>query len=220
MRQNKKNQGIGDVVSNFGFAFEIFKVIAHAVMAKGGNMQHLRRIVKEPALQRQIADLVVPAGSEADRPFGENEYLVPVNYAPLPSRPELERDFSGENSVSVIFDGRPFQKHASCVGMDETPGDRIFLVEHFGREIESEDAITEMDKQGYRPATHLEAIAFAKAHPEFQRQFWIVALGSFAMDDGNRRVAVLGADGDGRFLSDGWFDRRWHAELRFLFLRK
>ncbi|MCI0479541.1 hypothetical protein L0Y59_03270, partial [Candidatus Uhrbacteria bacterium] len=181
MRQNKKDQGIGDVVSNFGFAFELLKVIAHAVMAKGGNMQHLRRIVKEPALQRQIADLIVPAGSEVERPLAENEYRVPVSYSMPRDKATLESEFS-KNGVSDLFTGNDeWQPHSSCVDIDQTPGNRVMLLKHFGRDTTSEANIAEMDKLGYRPATHLEAYAFAKANPELQRQFWIVALGSSTM---------------------------------------
>ena len=218
MRQNKKDQGIGDVVSNLGFAFEVFKVIAHAVLAKGGTMQHLRRIVKETSLQKQIAELIVPAGSATEKPLGEGEYLIPVTYT-LPSKADLEKEY-GKGNVSDLFDGRPFQKHASCEGMDETPGDKVFLVKHFGRETESEANIAEMDKLGYRPATHLEAYAFAKAQPELQRQFWIVALGSFAVLVDDRYVAMLRSVSSGRIFGLSWFVSRWNSDYRFLFVRK
>lgn len=137
----------------------------------------------------------------------------------MPSFEELKKEF-GENNVSTIFDGRPWEKHDSCVGMDETSGDRDFLVEYFGREISSEDAIAEMVSQGYRPATPVEAIAFAKAHPELQRQFWIVALGSFAMNGDDRLVAVLDAGAGGLYLGDACFVGAWDVDFGFLFLRK
>jgi hypothetical protein len=221
MRQEKKNQQpISDVLSNLGFAFEVFKVIAHAVMAKGGTMQHLRRIVKEPALQRSIADLVVPAGSEIERPLVDGEYCVHVGYDMPRDKATLEAEFS-KNGVSDLFTGNyEWTNHPSCTGIDQTPGERIMLVKHFDRETESEANIAEMDKLGYRPATHLEAYAFAKANPELQRQFWIVALGSSAMDDGRRCVAVLGSVSDRRILDRGWFGYGWRSSFRFLFVRK
>lgn len=220
MRQNKKEQGIGDVVSNLGFAFELLKVIAHAVMAKGGNMQHLRRIVKEPALQRQIADLIVPAGSELERPLAENEHLVPVAYDMPRDKQKLEGEFS-EDGVSDLFYGNyEWQPHLACAEINQTPGNRVMLLKHFGRDTESEANIVEMDKLSYRPATHLEAYAFAKVNPELQRQFWIVALGSSAMLGGDRCVAVLDSDSGWRILGHGWFDDGWHSDSRFLFVRK
>lgn len=219
MRQNKKDQGIADVVSNFGFAFEVLKVIAHAVMAKGGNMQHLRRIVKEPALQRQIADLIVPAGSEIERPLGENEYLVPVAYDMPRNKGTLEGEFSKDGVSELFYGNYEWKNHSSCAEIDQTPGEHIMLVKHFNRAIESEDAIAEMDKLGYRPATHLEAYAFAKANPELQRQFWIVALGSSTVCDGDRFVAVLDGCSGRRVLDGLWFDDEWDSDRWFLFIR-
>lgn len=218
--RKKKDQGIEEVLGNVGFVFEVFKAIAHAVLAKGGTMEHLRRLVKESQLQRQIADLIVPAGSVVTyQPHGEGEYRAFVSYAPLPSKAQLEAEF-GKGNVSDIFDGRPFEKLASCLNMDETPEVKDFLVKCFGRETQSEDNIAEMDALGYRPATHIEAYEFQKVYPELQHQFWIVALGSFAKFDGRRFVAVLNADGFRRIFGSYWFGRRWGARGRFLFVRK
>jgi hypothetical protein len=220
MRRSKRDQGIGDVVSNFGFAFELLKVIAHAVLAKGGTMQHLRRVVKESALQKQIADLIVPVGSEIERPLVDGEYRVPVSYSMPRDKATLESEFS-KNGVSDLFTGNyEWQPHSSCAEIDQTPGERIMLVKYFGRETTSEANIAEMGKLGYRPATHLEAYAFAKANPELQRQFWIVALGSSTMDGADRYVAVLRSDSDGRVLGNDWFDLEWGSGHRFLFVRK
>ncbi|MCC7357280.1 hypothetical protein IT408_02120 [Candidatus Uhrbacteria bacterium] len=221
MRQNKKDQAIGDVLSNLGFAFEVFKVIAHAVMAKGGTMQHLRRVVKESALQKQIADLIVPAGSEMERPLVDGEYRVPVSYEMPRDKAKLESEFSKDGVSELFYGNYEWKNHSSCAEIDQTPGERIMLVKHFNRAIESEDAIAEMDKLGYRPATHLEAYAFAKANPELQRQFWIVALGSSTRYDGDDRfVAMLCSVSDGRILGSDWFARGWRSGFRFLFVRK
>ncbi|MBI2475325.1 hypothetical protein HYV69_02770 [Candidatus Uhrbacteria bacterium] len=93
-------------------------------------------------------------------------------------------------------------------------------MKHFNREIMSEDAIAEMDKLGYRPATHIETYSFQKARPDLQRQFWIVALGSFALRGDGKYVAVLGSDSVGRIFGDSWFGNGWLADVRFLFVRK
>ncbi len=222
MEQSKKDQKIGDV--DFGehleFAFEMFKVIARAVMEKGGNMQRLRRILEEPALQRQIVDLLVPVGSEVERPLEDGEYRVPVRYEMPCDKAALEAEFS-KNGVSDLFYGNyEWRPHSSCAQIDQTPGERIMLVKHFGRDTTSEENIAEMDRLGYRPATDLEAYAFAKANPELQRQFSIVALGSFAIYGTYRCVAVLGNDSDGRYLRVCWFSFRWDRGSRFLFVRK
>ena len=220
MRQNKKDQGIAEVVSNFGFAFEVLKVIAHAVMAKDGNMQHLRRIVKEPALQRQIADLIVPAGSEIERPLADGEYRVPVAYDMPHSKSALESEFSKDGVSELFYGNYEWKNDRSCAEIDQTPGERIMLVKHFGRNTTSEANIVEMDKLGYRPATHLEAYAFARANPELQRHFPIIALGSSALSGGNRYVAVLSGGPVRRILDFHWFGGEWSSDSRFLAVRK
>lgn len=88
---------------------------------------------------------------------------------------------------------------------------------HFNRVISSENAISEMDKAGYRPATLVELLALGEAQPELQRQFSIIALGSFWHDAlGSRRVPCLLVDDDGRELSLHWFGGDWIADYRFL----
>jgi hypothetical protein len=225
MQENEKKQSIGDALE---FTYEVVKAIADAVMARGGGMQHLRRIVNEPALARQIADLIVPAGSEVERPLGENEYLVPVAYDMPRDRAKLESEFSKDGVSEMFYGNYEWQLHVSCIKIDQTPGERIMLVKHFrgswsdscGRNTTSEANIAEMDKLGYRPATHLEAYAFAKANPELQRQLQIVAPGSSVWSGGHRYVAVLRGDSRGRILTCDLSDREWDSGYRFLFVRQ
>ena len=208
-------------LSSFGVAFQIFKLLAEEVIELGGSDDDLRSLQTNKAKRRKVAEAIIGDRSAKKLVLRDGEYLVPVDYGPNPSKTDLEQnEFSGEGSVSVIFDGRSWEKHRSCIDMDETNGDRAMLVKHFDREIESEVAIAEMDKEGYRPATEKEARAFAKAHPELQRQWWIVALGSFAMRGDDLCVAVLGSGSGRRCLDDRWFGNGWHRSRRFLFVRK
>lgn len=158
-----------------------------------------------------------------------DHYLVHISYAPVPSRSELEKEYSGKDSVSVIFDGRAWELHESCQGMDETPGDRAFWVAAPPSEMldDSEKIIawaaaqkSDFAPKGYRPATHQEEIEFARKHSDLQRKYWIVALGSSAMDGGRRRVAVLRSDSGWRILNGHWFDDRRYSGLRFLLVRR
>jgi len=92
---------------------------------------------------------------------------------------------------------------------------------HFNRDISSEDAKKEMDKDGFRPATLFEQQAFAQKHPELQRQFPIVALGSvWRSTYGIRRVPYLRVDDDERGLRLDWLGFIWRADCRFLAVRK
>jgi hypothetical protein len=220
MKKKEKALAIGDVLGNFGFAFEFFKAIADAVRDRDGTMEHMRRVVKESALQKQIAELIVPACSSAMKSLGENEYLVSVGYDMPRDKGKLEAEFSKDGVSDLYFVNYEWQPHSSCAELDQTPGSRIMLLKHFGCSTKSEANIAEMDKQGYRPATHLEAYAFQKANPELQRQLWIIALGSSVMCGDYRYVAVLGSDSDMRVLDIGVFSRNWTSDDHFLFVRK
>ena len=103
----------------------------------------------------------------------------------------------------------------------QVPVTNVTKLFYFNRNISSEAAISEMDKAGYRPATLAELLALGEAHPELQRQFPIVALGSVWRDTrDDRRVPVLDFGGNERRLSLRWFDYGWPGRCRFLGARK
>ena len=182
-------------------------------------LQALQGLVDLREAQLRPTDTTPDNVPSDTRKLGKNEFLVPVSYTRFPSFAELEQEF-GKGNFSTIFDGKPFHKHSSCANTDETSGYKTFLVKHFNREIMSEDAIAEMDKLGYRPATHIEAYSFQKAKPELQLQFWIVALGSFAVVGGGQYVAVLDSNSGTRVFYSDWFVGEWRSDRRFLFVRK
>lgn len=92
---------------------------------------------------------------------------------------------------------------------------------HFDRNISSQYAIKEMEKEGFRPAKIAELLTFGEQYPETQRQFSIVALGSVWRDlDGSRHVPVLYSYGSPRKLDLHWFENDWYANYRFLAVRK
>ena len=133
----------------------------------------------------------------------------------LPPRSTLKRQFA---FVSDLFDGRPWTNHESIPeGTPVAPVDQMELV-HFNRYIESEDAIKEK-AETHRPATHEELYAYAMANPDAGKEFRIAALGSFALSDGVRDVAILRRRGAGRGLDNLWFVGEWFAEYRFLLVR-
>jgi len=88
---------------------------------------------------------------------------------------------------------------------------------HFNRDISSGEAISEMDKGGYRPATSMELLVLGYQYPELQRQFPIVALGSVLRHASlGRYVPYLDAFDYERVLYLLWFDSVWNAHCRFL----
>ncbi|MEK7655106.1 MAG: hypothetical protein AAB386_00275, partial [Patescibacteria group bacterium] len=78
-RKEKKDWSLDTLLSIVGFVFELVRVIVNALQKRGGTIEHLRRLLKEQDLVDKVFDLVVPAGSEVERPLGENEYRVPVS---------------------------------------------------------------------------------------------------------------------------------------------
>ena len=66
-----------------------------------------------------------------------------------------------------------------------------FTLFHFGKSMTSEEAISKMEKSGYRSATIKELLSFGNKYPDLQREFPIVALGSVAKLDGGQCVGSL-----------------------------
>ena len=92
---------------------------------------------------------------------------------------------------------------------------------YFGQDMSSEKVIAEMDKEGFRPCTIEELLAIGEQHPELQRKFPLVALGSVAKIGGDRRsVACLDRVGSGRRLDLLWFGGGWTDVCRFPAVRK
>jgi hypothetical protein len=92
---------------------------------------------------------------------------------------------------------------------------------HFNRDISSEDAISKMDKAGYRPATLMELLALGFLFPELQRQFPIVALGSvWRVANLDLYAPGLFVGGHKRGLDLRWIVSGWRARYRFLGVHK
>jgi hypothetical protein len=91
---------------------------------------------------------------------------------------------------------------------------------HFNRKISSENAIKEMEKEGYRPATIWDLLDYGVKNPEMQRQFPITALGSITMTGDRRkgRAALRGSDSE-RDATIFWGGYSWGDNFRFLAVR-
>ncbi len=225
--RQKKDWNIDTLLSVLGFMFELMRVVVAALRKRGGGIDHLRRLLKEPALVDKVFDLIVDKATEIV--LRAEEYLVSVTYAALPAMAELERLFS-KNGVSALFNGSyKWEQHESRKDFDKVPGDKAFLVKQFTpKEIEemgglkSENIIAWGLRNGYVSGDEKEAYAVGIS-PEtcdLQRQFWIVALGSSTVRGDYRFVAVLCSHSGGRVLGLDWFGRGWDSAFRFLFVRK
>ena len=102
-------------------------------------------------------------------------------------------------------------------GLFETPKEISsgYKLYHFNKYISSEDAIKEMEKEGYRPANAWELLLWK----DWNDKDWVVALGSVGKVGGDRFVPYLGKGGSKRDLYlHCWFGD-WNARFRFLGVR-
>jgi len=96
-------------------------------------------------------------------------------------------------------------------------------VVHFGCHMTTKEVLAELDKRGLRPAELPELLALGSAHPDLQRDYPLVALGSGWPDPyGDLYVPILREDDDKRNLDLGWVDPgiQWVGSYRFVAVSK
>lgn len=89
-----------------------------------------------------------------------------------------------------------------------------YKVYHFDIYISSKDVIKEMQKDGYEPANLYELLEW-----DDNKTYYVVALGSAPVVDGDRRVGVLNGDDSNRKLDLFFFGGAWLDRCRFLAVR-
>lgn len=90
---------------------------------------------------------------------------------------------------------------------------------HFDRSISSEEAKRLIEEAGWEVAKTEHLLAFGAKHPDEQRKFPIVALGSVGKVNGNRNVPYLSRNDSKRNLNLNWWDNDWNSNYRFLAVR-
>lgn len=123
--------------------------------------------------------------------------------------------------ADMIFAGK-FDSVNSNITEEHFPSERIrgkVKIFHFDRFISSENAVKEMEKEGYVPANIYELLQYAEK--DWNGKDVVVALGSVWRDRiHDRDVAYLWGDSGGRDLSLYWFGIDWNAHSRFAAVRK
>lgn len=196
-----------ELLSYSGIVFEITKAIVNEVLDLGGTDEDLRKVLKDKNLCRKIAELLVQSKSAIVATFH-----VVVDYSKSLQEMVSEGCYDWVNNEIT-------PEHFSVEGDGQQEKDIVLF--HFGRYISSEDAIVEMEKEGYRPARIEDLLALGASQPEIQKQFPIVALGSvWRHPDGHRHVSFLDWDGLGRRLYLAWFGLDWNDAWRFAAVRK
>lgn len=180
------------------------------------ELQQLLEVIEEKNLSIPEAIDLIKGNNTIDKQTKSTEEIsLTVDYNQTVEQMIAAGKYDWKNSDITE---KHFPLPAELSGQKTAVSSKLF---HFNRDISSEDAIAEMDKAGYRPATLSELLALGTKHPELQRQFPIVALGSlWRLAFGLRRVPFLLVDGVERRLGLLWFDYDWYAYYRFLGVRK
>ena len=211
MAKSKKDTSA--IVSALGVLMSIITALVFAVRKQGGTDADIYRLAtpEGESLLDKIAALIVQAGKPIEK-LAENCYKVPVDY--------------GQTLQQMIANGK-YDYVNSDINASNFPtqgsGQQNVVVElvHFGRDMASDAVLKEFEARGLCAATLPELLAFGTTHPEKQREFPIVALGSaWQYRDGDRGVPYLDRDGLGRRLSLGWDALRWDDICRFAAVRK
>src|SRR3989338_10193376 len=201
------------IVSALGVLMSIITALVSAVRKRGGTDADIYRLAtpEGESLIEKIAQLIVQASKPIEQ-LAKNCYKVFVDY--------------GQTLQQMIANGK-YDYANSDITSGNFPmtgnGKQEVVVElvHFGRDMESDAVIKEFEARGLRAAMLPDLLAFGATHPEKQREFPIVALGSVWQDRyGSRRVPVLSGDGSGRLLYLFWSDYRWNDNCRFAAVRK
>ncbi|MDO8466862.1 MAG: hypothetical protein Q7S83_01845 [bacterium] len=91
---------------------------------------------------------------------------------------------------------------------------------HFSRDMNSDNVVAEMKRDGFEPASLKTLLHYQMAHPDEHKQYPIVGLGNpWRGSFGNRRVPYLYWF-DVRKLNLYWFGSDWYGSYRFLAVRK
>jgi hypothetical protein len=159
-----------------------------------------------------------------------NHYRVHVSRGPFPPMATLEEMYS-KNGVCTIYNGSyTWTKDRSRTGVNDVTADEVVMVakQFTGEEIREMGGSTSQNIIAWGIRNNLVAANEKETHafginPEtcdLQRSRWLIGLGSSAMYDGDRYVAVLDSESGRRVLGLFCFGSEWDSDDWFLFVRK
>lgn len=200
---------VSAVVSGMGLAMSIVTALVEKARKLGCSDEDIHRLATpdgETVLEK-MAELMVQAKKAV-----ENIFRLLVNYDLKVEAMVKEGKYDWKNN-DINAKNFPTERAGQC--------EIELKLFHFNKAMTSEDVIKEMDKQGYRPAELSELLALGAKHPDEQRKYPIIALGSvWRYWYGSRGVAYLRLDDSGRELRLYCFDDGWHEDCRFAAVRK
>ncbi len=184
-------------------------------MIKKSELQQLLEVIEKNNISIPEVIELVEGKAKEEQLKSEEEISLTVDYGQ-----DLKQMIANGKYGSCNYDitEKNFPMPTELVGEKVVVSAKLF---HFNHVISSEEAIAEMEKEGFRPATLAELLALGEAQPDLQRQFPILALGSvLRRANGTRHVPYLDVLGDKRNLYLLPFGADWHYTCRFLAVRK
>lgn len=193
--------------SAFDIADEVFRRMCEAVKDAGGTGEDLREFTRDRKKLQQFGKLVVGV-----KPAAENIFRVTVDY----SRSLAEMIKAGRYDLAnqdITAD------HFPVTG--EGKRELELVPVHLNRVVSTEEAIAEIKSRGLRPGKLEELLALGEKHPDLQREFPILALGSVWQSPYGRRFCPsLWSAGAWRILYPCWLVHDWGGRCRFLAVRE
>lgn len=191
-------------------------VLLKAVQELGGSESDLNAAASDPEKMRSLAALIMgKAVTPVLTPVTATFKVTVVDL--VTEFEELKRQFDWVNDD---FAKAKFEPIDGCPGTSIEMREVEFVYVHLDRDASDADVLAEHERQGVRPATLPELLAFAAKYPDEQRKFPIVARGSVSVLSGYRGVAYLNSDDRERNLNLNWIDDNdWNRNYRFLAVR-
>ena len=212
------------VVSGAGFAAALWIALEGAIREAGGSDEDIHRLVT-PEGAGALRKMARVAALRGECEVVTTDKLAATEHQPTPSTYPVTVDYT-QTLEQMIAAGR-YDKQNRDITQEHFPlqGSGQIEVElhlvHLNRDASTDSVLAELDRRGLRPATLAELLAFGAKHPNLQKEFPIIALGSVWRHwGGSRGVACLAGWGGERSLSLDWLGHDWGRCCRFLAVRK
>lgn len=187
----------------------ILRSLLEKVKTRGYSEDDILRVVdaQGDGLLEKFADVMADAARKPRETFP-----VLVNYDLSVADAIEAGDYQAVNG-SITSENFPSSRH----GQAELEIDLV----RFEQRMTSEDVLRELEAEGLRAVELPELLAFGAAHPNAQRKFSVVGLGSVWQDrKGYRNVPCLYEASEGRYLDLHWWNDGWYSYSRFAAVRK
>lgn len=135
-----------------------------------------------------------------------------------PTYEELKKEFDWVSDGFKKGEAKYWRLHESCQNIPAASLESLKLI-HFGKVMTDKTALEALKARDLRPANLEELLIYARANPDKQKEFPIVALGSSCLWTGGRGSPCLSWDNGGRDLDLGWSGRVRGDRCRVLAVR-